>query len=105
MSFSLVLCVFGARRGGGCKCLTRCLPDSRRSVEPVTCAGRYFEVGAAGLRSPTLVIIGQVVSLLRADAVLDAADILAAAAAQGGETIELTAQDVAAEIELLRRGH
>ncbi|KAL3914305.1 MAG: hypothetical protein SGPRY_007670, partial [Prymnesium sp.] len=62
----------------------------------------HDDVSAAGLRSPTLVIIGQVVSLLRERGASSAAEVLAQSTAEGGRTLELTAEDVAREIAELK---
>lgn len=77
--------------------------DGTTPTQRVVAAGLgdlHDAVGAAGLRSPTLVLIGQVVSLLRTEAV-SRADLTARAVAEGA--IELSAGDVAREIAALRR--
>ena len=77
-------------------------PSQRVVTAPL--GALHDEVSEEGLRSPTLVIIGQVVSLLRPDAASSAAEILQGAAAEGGKRIELTAEQVAEEVAMLRRG-
>eukprot|EP00966_Prymnesium_polylepis_P075167 1743604-Prymnesium_polylepis.1 len=77
-------------------------PSQRVVAAPL--GALHDEVSAAGLRSPTLVLIGQVVSLLRDDAAATAAEALAAAAADGAMRLDLTAEDVAVEMARLRGG-